>query len=1521
MRNIKFDRVILPILTLVCSNILFGQSKIVDNETITANDGTKTYLIGKSLSIKPPTSGSATFSATTTASYIFKMINSDPKYFPPSEDQNFVRTETVLIKDVTNESVLPTLPVDQKNTSYEYIDGLGRKLQSVSVQGSPLLNDIVVPFKYDNGRMRYEYLPFTASGLGAFKTSQEDGTVSFYANPPSGIQNDSRPFNENIFEASPLNRVTNKFGPGTDWFTNSRDVKSVMKLNQAADNIIRWDYYVSGIPTQNGIYAANHLTIQESIDEENQITREYKDSRGLLVLRRVGDGTSWFDTHYIYSPSGLLMIVVQPEGVARLATEFDAGGVDKQSFLNRWCFQYQYDDEQRLIAKRIPGWEPNHWAYTIYDKWNRVVFTQTPAQSARNEWFFNKYDRFNRVIMTGLHTYSTAGDIRAALQLAVNNYYVSNPNNRFETEANTEEGYTLTTTYPNPGHGISAASLRSVTYYDYYTFLSLPNWEREVAVSSFNFQNISGYPQYNGSNASVSEIFLEVKGHPTGSKTRVLGTTRWLNTVTWYDKKYRPIQIISENYVGGVDRSTSLVDFTGKTKKSLLTHSSTTASISILNEFDYDHAGRLLKTYQSMDGGTPVLLTSNVYNELGQLIEKNIHSTDGSNFLQSVDMRYNIRGWLTNINNSTLTNDGTKNNDANDLFGMEMLYKPATSTTVNGYTLPQLYNGNISAIKWMANTQQGTPEERIFGFDYDVLNRFEKAYYATNNAGSWTGNAGMFDEAVRSYDKNGNMRGIERYSKVQGNRTRIDSTYYGYNYVSGILPNFTGVSNRLLKLKDAGNSLGFKDSPAQTNEEFKYDRSGNLTYDQNKQISNITYNYLNLPEIIEFTITSRPSNPIDRIVYTYDASGAKLRTEIYQYGTPSATPNGTKVWTTDYVGGIQYDQSQNQATRVLSFVATPEGRVLKNSSGWDYEYFYKDHQGNVRLTYGQLKETVSYRATMETQLASTEGQNFPSLSNTADGDAHYPNATFNYTKSSDKVLTPDKSFRTYNLSGTNKTIGPAITLTLGTGDKVTAEVFATYTVYPGTGDIAGTVLGTVLAGNAYNYSLGETRYAALQNNASAISGRPQSSSTVPGAYLAFLFFDLNYQFIPSASKATPVTAGAYNAFEKLAYNFTAPQAGYLYVYTANESNNNINVFWDEMLVVHQKNNTALQVTQASDYYPFGLPFNTYQSLRINDNYSNVQNNRYGFQGQEWQSDLDLSWSQFKWRMHDPAIGRFGAVDPLSDKYLHNSTFAFSENKIISHVELEGLESVPMFTEWAVDMSKAPDFYKSVSGRTLQSSYNLHGWPQNYLYYWDEVLKMDASALDAKNASLVQKYGAAPRVTPELINHLKGKGFDVSGLKLGEVVEHHHINQGRTAVGIGSSNHKTISNQRSGFSVNTKSGSNLSKAGALSNTLNVLGVLTMFSGSMTGNPHSMWSMFETNGFAKLDKVYYNSESDLYSVASSFKDTEDGRFVTFSTYRSYAWDEGQRKYVGTGLIGTYDYFIYKDTNFATPAQQMH
>jgi RHS repeat-associated protein len=117
-------------------------------------------------------------------------------------------------------------------------------------------------------------------------------------------------------------------------------------------------------------------------------------------------------------------------------------------------------------------------------------------------------------------------------------------------------------------------------------------------------------------------------------------------------------------------------------------------------------------------------------------------------------------------------------------------------------------------------------------------------------------------------------------------------------------------------------------------------------------------------------------------------------------------------------------------------------------------------------------------------------------------------------------------------------------------------------------------------------------------------------------------------------------------------------------YLSNESEELVDVFFDDLKVEHVKS----PIVEAQDFMPFGLTFNQYTR-------ENATPNRWKFQGQEHIDDLGLNWDSFKWRNHQPDIGRFFNVDPLAEDYFHNSPYAFSENHVTAHVELEGLEKI------------------------------------------------------------------------------------------------------------------------------------------------------------------------------------------------------------------------------------------------------
>ena len=73
----------------------------------------------------------------------------------------------------------------------------------------------------------------------------------------------------------------------------------------------------------------------------------------------------------------------------------------------------------------------------------------------------------------------------------------------------------------------------------------------------------------------------------------------------------------------------------------------------------------------------------------------------------------------------------------------------------------------------------------------------------------------------------------------------------------------------------------------------------------------------------------------------------------------------------------------------------------------------------------------------------------------------------------------------------------------------------------------------------------------------------------------------------------------------------------------------------------------------------------------------VRGYRFTFQSQESDDEIRGKGNSlnYKFRMHDPRIGRFFAVDPLAAKYPWNSPYAFSENRVVDGVELEGLEYI------------------------------------------------------------------------------------------------------------------------------------------------------------------------------------------------------------------------------------------------------
>jgi RHS repeat-associated protein len=169
--------------------------------------------------------------------------------------------------------------------------------------------------------------------------------------------------------------------------------------------------------------------------------------------------------------------------------------------------------------------------------------------------------------------------------------------------------------------------------------------------------------------------------------------------------------------------------------------------------------------------------------------------------------------------------------------------------------------------------------------------------------------------------------------------------------------------------------------------------------------------------------------------------------------------------------------------------------------------------------------------------------------------------------------------------------------------------------------------------------------------------------------------------------------------------------------------------------------------------------------------------RYLFQAQEMDDEIKGEGNSvnYKYRMHDPRLGRFFSVDPLAAKYPHNSPYAFSENRVLDALELEGAEayyihgtvksSAGDFTGKvnSMNMSKSDlsDISKVFDNKTINRGFNWSG------------LNNDNSRHDA--AKSLALYILATRTNDEpisLIGHSHGGNVAIEAANI--LIENHGL---------------------------------------------------------------------------------------------------------------------------------------------------
>ncbi|WP_420318812.1 DUF6443 domain-containing protein [Ekhidna sp.] len=1180
---------------------LFASSqsnKYVHNATVSADisgSTTNNYYFTGTVTISPPSGGGSTTISSSNGTIVIKPYNTEA---PPSTDENFAQAQSAR-NPVTSYDSFVTSDIDSKNTSYSYVDGTGRPLQDVIVRAGNDYEDIVNHHAYDiaTGRKDESYLPYAYNnGIGGTYVANSINQLDDFYDGTNKLPNDTKYYSTQTYDER--GRVATSTGPGNEWHANSKSQSFAFKYyNPTTDGpIAEFD----GTTNSNN-YAINELTIVEVTNSQNQKTRIVTDLRGLQITSQVYDQGSgkWIGSYNVYDDFGRLIYVIPPT-ITSAITAGSTLGVLTNDQINGLCFQYQYNDRGDLIREKAPG---SVWTEYVYDIGGRLRLKRNKI-SDTTPWTFYKYDVLNRVIMAGKYVSTLSiAELESQSSYSGSKYYEER-----SSPGNLNTGYSGYYTFPIMTGETSTNYIEAVYYYDDYSFEGSAWWDTDGHNFSFSLPTeISG---------SKTNNVLDLK---TGSKVRISGTNQWLNSIVYYDDYSRVIQVKSENHVGGLDILSNQLDWEGELQKTHLDHSGY-ENLTLLSEYEYEHNGALNRTYQTINGGTRTLVADYQYNLLGQLVEKNLHSTDGGNtFLQSVDYRYNIRGWMESINNVTLTNDGTTNDDTNDLFGANLRYTSPVS--IAGQNTTGRYDGLLTAFEWNAtNNVDNSIQRTASGYNYNNRNWLSNTTFGTHNGSSYSSSANHF-AATATYDENGNLDVLTR--KEDG--SLIDNLDYDY-YAN---------SNQLKSVNDLTNDdRGFKDG-IESSIEYKYNEEGQMYEDLNKEIINIIYNDDQLITEIEFYNG-------EKMVYSYDVLGNRLSKSLID-------SDDNTVAKVDYVGLVEYlDNEINQ-------VFTDEGRAYQQNGEFHYEYFITDHQANNRVAFGNLPERNVYVATMENEKSSYEESEFAFPSNIR-------STAQNHTPLGNESVALNGT-----LSG--REVGPARVLAIAPGDEVDLEAWAKYTD-GGWNNSSITDIVSVISSAFGGASAGtgaESASSSLNNALSAGSPGVYSGNTSgqPEAYLQYLFFDNNYNYVANRSGFIAVSNASNGKFAKLeapTIEFGSNESGYLFVYIVNESNQNKDVFFDDLKITHASATSSFKVTQVNDYYPFGLP--TSNSWRA-PGYIDP-----GLLYQSSFSELDsiTGYYDFLSRSYDPVLGRFFAMDPARQ---YSSPYMAMGNSPHMHVDPNG----------------------------------------------------------------------------------------------------------------------------------------------------------------------------------------------------------------------------------------------------------
>jgi RHS repeat-associated protein len=1143
--------------------------------------------------------------------------------YNPAAARNYRRVMAALKPTQDTADVTINSLIENVLAVTQYFDQLNKPLQTVAKQVSPLKRDVVTPVLYDGfGRNTMAFLPYVQSS-GNTNDGKYKQTALIYdsAFNRAMFPGENTIYSETVYDASPLQRLLKAMPPGNSWAGAGRGKEMAQRANATSDSVRLWEINIdseSDVAYTTTVYQAGSLMVSEVTDEKGAKKIVYTNEHGQIILTKVQlsstpstGHTGWLCTYYVYDEMNHLRTVLPPKAVESLiGVSWDLEG--NSAITTGLCYRYFYDAKGRMTMKKIPGAGKQYMVYDYKDR--LVMFQDDNMRSLDIGYVCTLYDDQDRPTQTYLWFPDETADVCQS--------YVDN----------------------NPGWVLSYSTptLLTETYYDDYSWLASNGNPFTSSVATTNITSTNFYTTYNTFPEYATEISQSsrIRGSVTGTKRRVVGTSTFLYSSSFYDDYGRVIQSKETNYSNGTDVVTMQYGYSGRILRSHVAHqkSGTNAqNHTVLTKYHYDHGGRLDTLIKKIDGASDKILFTATYNELGQLTSKKLApSYNSGSGLEMLNYDYNIRGWLLGMNRQYISGSSTTN-----WFGFELGYDNTTNIVSGQSYAAAMYDGNISGTTWKS---KGDAERRKFDYSYDNSNRLTAADFNQYTGSSFNKTRGIdYSVSTIDYDVNGNiLKMVQKGLKISSSAT-IDSLVYSY----------TGNSNQLVRVTDgiAGdNKLGdFKDGTNSGTDDYSYDGNGNLASDQNKKVTRIDYNYLNLTDSIR--ILGKGT-----IKYTYDAAGNKL-----QKKTVDSTGNSIVTNITAYMGAFLYENN------VLQFVSHEEGRVRLQSEHADtlyFDYMLKDHLGNVRIVLTDEQKIDIYQAGMETANATPEEALF---GNIADLRVNKPSG-FDTDGSNAKVS------RLIGLTAlTTTAIGPYKMLKVMAGDKFKVSVYGMKEstavemeepIYPN----LATLLTNLFAPRISNFGKQGMTSTQVQTiispQVSAFLSPQENDPAENRAYLNWILLDeeqlklvsgannSGYEELGNASSKTFLQSNNGDEVE-------VTRNGYLFVYVSNSSGEHY-AYFDDLRVEHIRG----RLLEETHYYPFGLTMAAISSKAA----GGLQNNFKSNGGTELNGDLELYYNETFFRNYDVQIHRFIGMDPLSESTTDLNPYQFCANNPVLYVD-------------------------------------------------------------------------------------------------------------------------------------------------------------------------------------------------------------------------------------------------------------